>query len=253
MLGSVRIASAAFVPALALAASMAGGQVKVSFVSPAEKAAAAAIRPELLRAHIRFLASDLLEGRLPATPGDRLAQEYVATQMEALSLEPAGDGKTYFQPFELIGVTTKSPGTLTLAHGGDRLDLKYSAEFVAFSGTEEPESRLENVELLFVGYGIQAPEFQWDDYKGVDLKGKVLLMMNNDPESDPALFAGTRRLYYGRWTYKYEIAAKLGAAGAIIIHTDHSAGYKWQVIQTGWIGERFVLPSPDEPKVAVKG
>ena len=107
--------------------------------------------------------------------------------------------------------------------------------------------------MIFVGYGIQAPEYGWDDYKGVDVSGKVLVMMNNDPDWDANLFGGEMRMYYGRWTYKYEIAAKLGAAGVIIIHTDHSAGYPWQVVQTSWTGPQFELPNEGEPTLEVKG
>ena len=106
---------------------------------------------------------------------------------------------------------------------------------------------------MFVGYGIEAPEYKWDDFKGVDLKGKVLLMLNNDPDWDPKLFAGKTRLYYGRWTYKYESAARQGAAGAIIIHTTPSAGYPWQVVQTSWSGEQFELPAEGEPRIQLKG
>ncbi len=106
---------------------------------------------------------------------------------------------------------------------------------------------------MFVGYGIQAPEYRWDDYKGVDLRGKVLVMLNNDPDWDPELFGGETRLYYGRWTYKYESAAAQGAAGAILIHTDDSAGYPWQVVQTSWTGEQFELPAPGEPRLEVRG
>ena len=101
---------------------------------------------------------------------------------------------------------------------------------------------MSDAEIVFVGYGIVAPEYRWDDYKDVDVKGKVLLMMNNDPENDPNLFAGRTRLWYGRWDYKYLMAAKKGAAGVIIIHTTHSAGYAWQVVQTSWAGEQFELP-----------
>ena len=121
------------------------------------------------------------------------------------------------------------------------------------SGDQKPESKIENAEIVFVGYGIVAPEYQWDDYKGVDLKGKVLLVMNNDPEGTPAepnLFAGKTRLWYGRWDYKYLMAAKKGAAGAIIIHTTPSAGYGWQVVQTSWTGELFELPDDGAPRVA---
>src|SRR6185369_6410686 len=107
--------------------------------------------------------------------------------------------------------------------------------------------------LVFVGYGIQAPEFQWDDIKGVDLKGKVIVMLNSDPDWDPALFAGNTRLYYGRWTYKYEQAARLGAAAAIIIHTEPSAGYPFQVVQSGWSGETFEVPATSASTLQFRG
>ena len=114
-------------------------------------------------------------------------------------------------------------------------------------------AEIAGAEVVFVGYGIQAPEYDWDDFKGADLRGKVLLMLNNDPDWDPALFAGKTRLYYGRWTYKYESAARQGAAGAIIIHTRDSAGYPWQVVRTSWTGEQFELPAGDEPRIEVAG
>jgi Zn-dependent M28 family amino/carboxypeptidase len=223
-----------------------------TLVSAADKAAAAVIRPERLRGHIRFLASDLLEGRGPATRGDRLAQAYIAAQLESLGLEPGAPGGGYFQPFEIVGVTSHNPSTITLARAGKKVELRFKDDFIAFTGVQGPEARLENAEVVFVGYGIVAPEFQWDDYKGADLKGKVLLMMNNDPEDDPALFAGKTRLYYGRWDYKYEMAAKVGAAGAIVIHTEPSAGYKWQVVQSSWTGEQFAVPQEAGPQLQVK-
>jgi Zn-dependent M28 family amino/carboxypeptidase len=133
-----------------------------------------------------------------------------------------------------------------------QLQIHRHEDFIAASGVQQPQAGLKDAEIVFVGYGIQAPEYQWDDYKGQDLKGKVLLMMNNDPDWDPNLFAGNRRLYYGRWTYKYEIAAKQGAAGAIIIHTTPSAGYPWQVVQTSWGGESFELPTEGEQRVQVR-
>lgn len=222
-------------------------------VSPAAKSAAAAITRDALYAHTRFLASDLLEGRGPATKGDKLAQEYIAAQLEALGLAPAAPGGGWYQKVELIGINGMVPESMTVAKGERKLDFKRLDEFVAFSGTQKPESRIEDAELVFVGYGIVAPEYGWDDYKDVDVKGKVLLMMNNDPEGDPKLFAGKTRLWYGRWDYKYEIAAKKGAAGAFIIHTQPSAGYPWQVVQTSWSHERFELPYEGEPRVEIKG
>jgi Zn-dependent M28 family amino/carboxypeptidase len=243
----------ALVFVLGLIALPAAAQVTPARVTPAERAAAARIRPEALRADIRFLASDLLEGRGPATQGDKLAEAFIAARMEAMGLEAAGDGGSYLQAFEIVGVTTHAPDSLAFRRNKERLELKGREDYVLFAGGLAPGARLENAELVFVGYGIVAPEFDWDDYKGVDLKGKVLLMLNNDPEDDPRLFAGKTRLYYGRWDYKYQMAAELGAAGAILIHTDASAGYKWQVVQTSWGGERFSLPDESAPAVAVKG
>jgi Zn-dependent M28 family amino/carboxypeptidase len=220
-------------------------------ITPAEKAAAASITAERLRAHIRYLADDLLEGRGPGSRGDKLAQAYIATQMEAMGLQPAGENGTWFQPFDIVGVDTKNPATTLFRKGSDSVQLKYHDEFIASSGLQAPAARLDDAELVFVGYGIVAPEYGWDDFKGVDLKGKVLVVMNNDPEDDPALFAGKTRLYYGRWTYKYEQAARTGAAGAIIVHTTPSAGYGWNVIQTSWSGEQFGVPQ-EGPALQVK-
>src|SRR5262249_29460388 len=135
---------------------------------------------------------------------------------------------------------------------GAPITLKFWDDLIAVAGEHHESSRLDNSELVFVGYGIQAPEYQWDDFKGLDVKGKTLLVMNNDPEDDSTLFAGRTRLWYGRWDYKYEMAEKLGAAGCIIIHTTPSAGYPWQVVQTSWSGEQFDLPYGDGPRLKVK-
>lgn len=220
-------------------------------LSPAEKKAAASIQDHELRAHTRYLSSDLLEGRGPGSRGDRLAQEYLAAQFEAFGLRPAGDNGTWFQAFDLVGITG-NPKTMTVAGPKGSATLDYHEDFIAVAGAQEQESVLEDAEVVFVGYGIVAPEYQWDDYKGADLKGKVLLMMNNDPEDDPALFDGKTRQRYGRWDYKYEIAAKVGAAGAIIIHTTPSAGYGWNVVQTSWSGEQFELPHVGGHRMEVK-
>ncbi|HLA77664.1 MAG TPA: M28 family peptidase [Vicinamibacteria bacterium] len=239
------------VSALVLAAAPGFAGSRTVTLTAAEKQAAALIRPEVIRAHTRFLASDLLEGRGPASRGDRLAQEYIAAQLEALGLEPAAPNGTFFQPLDIVGILSHNPETLTFSQagsGGGSLNLRLLDDFIAFSGLEQPEVAVTNAEVVFVGYGIVAPEYRWDDYKGQDLKGKVLLMMNNDPEDDPQLFEGKTRLYYGRWDYKYEIAAEQGAAGAIIIHTTPSAGYPWQVVQTSWSGEQFALPATAETR-----
>ena len=149
---------------------------------------------------------------------------------------------------EMVGVNGH-PDSLKLQN----LSLKFKDDFIALSGHQEKTSTIDNAELVFVGYGITAPEYQWDDLKGVDLKGKVLVVMNNDPEDDPAIFAGHARLYYGRWDYKYEQARKLGAAGCFVIHTTASAGYPWQVVQTSWTGEQFDLPASGPSQLQVKG
>jgi len=222
-------------------------------VSPAERAAAGSIRSESIRADVGYLASDLLEGRGPTTRGDQLAQAYVAARMEALALEPAGDAGSYFQVVDLVGVRTRAPERFAFQRGVDTIAPREGLDFVAFTGPA-PETRVRG-EVVFVGYGIQAPEFDWDDYKGAALGGKVLLMLNNDPEDDPRAFGGKARLYYGRYDYKYAMAASMGATAAILVHTDASAGYKWQVVQTGWAAgrERFQLPSPSTPMPALRG
>ncbi|MEX0878902.1 MAG: M28 family peptidase, partial [Thermoanaerobaculia bacterium] len=219
----------------------------------AEKAAAAEITPELIRAHVRFLASDLLEGRGPGSRGDRLGQEYIAAQLEALGIQPGAPGGGWYQKVPLIGITSQVPDTMTLTAKNRSLTLKRSDDFIATSGTQNPTARLDDAELVFVGYGIVAPEYRWDDFKDADVRGKVLVVMNNDPESDPALFAGKARLRYGRWDYKYEQAAKKGAAGVVIIHTTPSAAYPWQVVQTSWSGERFELPDDGSPRLELQG
>lgn len=228
-------------------------QEAVAAPTPAEQAAAAAINDASLRAHIRFLADDLLEGRGPGTRGDQLGQRYIATQFEALGLKPAADNASWYQPVPLVGTKTHPPATITFRRGDDSLELKYSDDFMANAGRPAKQLGFRNAEVVFVGYGIVAPEFDWDDYKDVDMKGKVLLMMNNDPSSDPDLFAGKRRLYYGRWDYKFAMAAKVGAAGAIIIHTTASAGYPYQVVQTSWAGEEFELEGQTGPRDEMNG
>lgn len=224
-------------------------------VSLAEKRAAQSITPDVLRAHIRFLGGDLLEGRGPATRGDALAEAYVQSQMEAVGFKPGAPDGGWLQKFDIVGVNAQVPDKIAFRRGAQRLDLSNMADFIATSGVQMPEARLDGAEVVFAGYGMVAPEYQWDDFKNVDLKGKVLLIMNSDPDhtasGDPALFAGKTRLYYGRWDYKYNTAAAHGAAGAIIIHTDASASYKWQVVQSSWTGEQFDLPADDRPALQV--
>ena len=220
---------------------------------PTVQATAKLIDEATQRAHIRFLADDLLEGRGPASRGDQLAQAYIATQFQMLGLKPAGSNGTWLQSVPLIGVTTQCPPEIQFKGSQKNLTLKYFDDFIATNGMATESTGFENAEVVFVGYGIVAPEYQWDDYKGVDLKGKILLMMNNDPADDPNMFEGKKRLYYGRWDYKYDSAARLGAVGAIIIHTTASAGYPYQVVQTSWTGEEFELAKSSGPRMPMRG
>jgi Zn-dependent M28 family amino/carboxypeptidase len=234
-----------------VASPAAAGRIALPEVRGAD-AAAARIDRAALEAPIRFLADDLLEGRGPASRGDRTARLYLASALQLLGYQPAFPGGAWEQPFDLVGTNAEMPAGWSFSAGGGQIDLKRWDDYIATSGVQREEARLDASELVFVGYGIQAPEYRWDDFKGADLKGKVLVMLNNDPDWDPDLFAGKRRLYYGRWTYKYESAARQGAAGAIIVHTTPSAGYPWQVVQTSWSGEKFGLPHTGEPEIQVQ-
>jgi len=214
--------------------------------------AAARIGAESLRETVAVLASDEFAGRGPASAGDIMTQGYLSTALEELGYTPAGVAGSWLQPFDIVSVTTTTPESWSFTANDNTLVLRQWDEFIASSGVQEPSATVSNAEVVFVGYGLQAPEYDWDDYKGLDVSGKVLLMLNNDPDWDPDLFEGNRRLYYGRWTYKYEIAAQLGAAGAIIIHTTPSAGYPFQVVQTSWSGPQYALPAQNEPTTAVQ-
>ncbi|MFN3413677.1 MAG: M28 family peptidase, partial [Thermoanaerobaculum sp.] len=205
-----------------------------------------------LRAHVRFLAGDLLEGRAPGSRGGQLARAYLASQLEAFGYLPAGDNGSYEQKVPMVGVETHAPARWSFSAAKGELALENRKDFVVFSGLQKERVVLPPSELVFVGYGIVAPEFAWDDFKGLDVRGKVLVFVNNDPDWDRELFAGQTRLYYGRWSYKYEMAAQLGAAGAIIIHTTPSAGYPWEVVVSSWSGVQFELPTGEEPRVPVK-
>ncbi|HEX5049525.1 MAG TPA: M28 family peptidase [Gammaproteobacteria bacterium] len=231
---------------------------------PADPAGPSRISPEALEAAgamtggadirrvVTEIADDRYAGRAPGTPGDKRTRAFLAAELETLGFEPGAPNGSYEQPVELVGVRSTPPATWRFSRGDVKVDLKRNADYIAVSGVQTPRAELANAELVFVGYGIEAPEYGWDDFKGVDVAGKVLVMLNNDPDWDPALFAGTERLYYGRWTYKYESAARHGAAGAIIVHTTPSAGYPWQVVQASWSGAQFHLPAGDEPHVQVE-
>ena len=215
-------------------------------------AAGKAITADFLRDQITKISSDEFEGRGPTTKADVATRAYLTEQLKTMGYEP-GDGTSWEQPVELVGVKAAMPAKWTFHRGAKSIAMSWWDQYIAGSGVQSERGAIKNAEVVFVGYGIQAPEYGWDDFKGKNLKGKVLLMLNNDPDWDPSLFAGTTRLYYGRWTYKYESAARQGAAGAIIIHTTPSAGYPFQVVQTSWSGEQFELPAAGEARIQVKG
>jgi Zn-dependent M28 family amino/carboxypeptidase len=169
-----------------------------------------------------------------------------------MGYQPAFANGAWQQHFDIVGIKAHMPKSWSFQGKSERVDLGWRDDYVAMSGLQSESVSVDDAELVFVGYGIQAPEFGWDDFKGMNLTGKVLVMMNNDPDWDPKLFAGKRRLYYGRWVYKYESAARQGAAGAIIIHTTPSAGYPWQVVQASNGGEQFELPAGSEARLRVK-
>jgi hypothetical protein len=235
--------------ALALTVLVLCGCQPADPTTPGEDAVSA-ISAETLRGHVARLSADEMMGRSPGTPGAALARSYLAESMAGFGLEPAFDGQ-WEQKFDLVGITSQVPDSWTFAGDAGELELSFRQDFIATSGVQASSSSVEAAELVFVGYGIQAPEFDWDDYKGHDLTGKVLVMLNNDPDWNDDLFEGSKRLYYGRWDYKYESAATQGAAAAIIIHTTPSAGYPWQVVETGWTGIQFELPAGDEPRLQV--
>lgn len=220
--------------------------------SARERAVAEVVTADGIAADVRYLSSDALEGRGPGTPGDEQAMKYIADRFLHLGLSPAGDRHTFFQRFPVLGVTTTLTAPPLLAGPSGTLTLATPDDAIVVAGTERPSTTLDHAELVFVGYGITAPEEKWNDWKGTDVRGKVVVILNNDPSDDPQLFAGKTRLYYGRWTYKYEEAARHGAAGAIILHTTPSAGYPWQVVRTSWGGEQFELPPSGAPRLPVK-
>ena len=217
------------------------------------KAADTAITESGLRGDIEFLADDLLEGRGPGTRGDLLAQKYIISQFKQLGLKPAAPGGGWTQDVPLLGVTTRPPETLTFKTDDKTLMLENSDDYIVTCGTGVENASIKNAEIIFVGYGMQAPEYNWDDFKDVDVRGKVLLCMNNDPADDPKLFEGRTRLYYGRWDYKYAKAAEMGAAGMLIIHTTPSAGYPYQVVQTSWTGEQMALGGEQKGRALLEG
>jgi Zn-dependent M28 family amino/carboxypeptidase len=206
------------------------------------------ITEDFVREIIKDISDDRYEGRGPSTAGDVAARKYLADRMAQLGLQPGAANGSWEQPFDMVSVNTHPPDSWEFSGHGKTSAFKQYDDFVINGNSQQPRIDVENAEVVFAGYGIQAPEFDWDDYKDVDVSGKVVILMNNDPDWDPELFAGETRLWYGRWDYKFENAARNGAIGAIIIHTTPSAGYPFQVLQTSNTGPQMELPVGDEPR-----
>jgi len=216
---------------------------------PAAISALQKIDPEHIRAHVRFLSHDLLEGRGTGQRGGDIAGEYIATQLWLNGLKAAGDNGTFFQKVPMVGITPAPETTFELVpNKGDSMRLKPLDDYVAYDETQRASDDIDS-DIVYVGYGVEAPEYQWDDYKGVDVRGKVLLMLVNEPSSnDPNFFKGRALTYYGRWTYKYEEAARKGAVGVILIHKTEMASYPWEVVRNSNSGEKASLKS-DAPQL----
>lgn len=210
--------------------------------------AAESITEESLLDHIERLSSDEFQGRAPATRGDTLTINYLVDQLETIGVAPGMPDGSYTQEFPLLEQRVDgSMARFNIRSNGSAVEqLGYGSDFMAWPSNEEERVQLQDAEVVYVGYGIQAPEFEWDDYKDADVAGKILVFKNSDPSHDPDIFEGTSRLYYGRWSYKFEKAEEMGALGAIIIHTTPTAGYGWPVIESSWSGERFSLRGGDD-------
>lgn len=219
----------------------------VSACTPSAEDAEQAITTESLLEPVEVLASDDFEGRAPATRGEDLSVEYIASRLQEMGISPGMEDGNYIQEFPLLGQQLERDSAVFNIKKNGRVaeELDYYTEFMAWPANEEERVQIEDAELVYVGFGIQAPEYDWDDYKGADVEGKILVYKNSDPSRDPEIFEGDSRLYYGRWSYKFEKAQEMGALGAVIIHTIPTAGYPWDVVANSWGWERFSLESDE--------
>ncbi len=202
-----------------------------------------AINEQDFRMHVQTLASDAFEGRAPASPGEEKTVTYLKEQFEKLGLQP-GNGDSFFQEVPLVEITADPQTALTVTGKGKTQRFAYGDEVMLWTKRVTERVALSGSDLVFVGYGIVAPEYGWNDYEGLDVKGKTVVMLVNDPgyaTGDTSLFKGRQMTYYGRWTYKFEEAARQGAAGALIIHETGPAGYPWDVVKGSWSGPQFTL------------
>ncbi|MBS0382627.1 MAG: M28 family peptidase [Proteobacteria bacterium] len=234
--------------------------------APADKSAStrqpfsSAITAEGFRAYDKAISSDYMDGRKPGTPGGERAKAWIVEQMKAIGLEPGNHG-SWFQQVPTVATTLENPDKVKLAinEGDGTQSFDFGSQFVALTLQAKPQVSVKDSGIVFVGYGVDAPEWQWNDYKGFDVKGKTVVVLVNDPgfaTGDPKLFKGKTMTYYGRWTYKYEEAARMGAAMCLIVHTsDAAAGYPWSVVKNSWGGPQLALPASEDPapKLPVAG
>jgi Zn-dependent M28 family amino/carboxypeptidase len=228
---------------------------KTNGLPAAVQQAMSSIDAEKIRATVKYLSDDSFEGRGTGQKGGDKAADWIAAQFKSYGLQPAGEKGTYFQSVGFYGITTNPQESQLqfVPQSGEPITLKFADDYVITDLTHAEKSVID-APLVYVGYGIHAPEYNWDDYKGVDLKGKVLLMLVNEPPSDdPKFFKGRALTYYGRWTYKYEEAARRGAVGAILIHKTDMASYPWEVVRNSWGGETSVLKDDTNPKLKAAG
>jgi Zn-dependent M28 family amino/carboxypeptidase len=238
-----------------LAAAQTKPNSTASTLPPAAQQAINSIDAEKIRATVKYLSDDSLEGRGTGQKGGDKAADWIAAQFKSYGVLPAGDHGSYFQTVNFYGVTTDGKQTQVefLPKSGEPITLKFADDYVATDQTHSQKSQID-APIVYVGYGINAPEYNWDDYKGADLKGKILLMLVNEPPSDDPNFFKARALtYYGRWTYKYEEAARRGAVGVILIHKTEMASYPWEVVRNSWGGESSLLKDDKDPKLKSAG
>ncbi len=224
----------------------------------AEHAFKGAIDADDFRTLVATLSSDEYEGRAPGSAGEDKTVEYIKAQYERIGLKPGGENDTFFQTVPMVETTADESTVLKLDSGGGVRDLKFGSDFVLATRTGKPEIAAKDSELVFVGYGVNAPEQGWNDYAGLDVKGKTVVILVNDPgfhAKDDSLFDGNRMTYYGRWTYKFEEAARQGAAAALIVHDTAGASYGWDVVKNSWSGAQFDLRAADdqEPRIPAQG
>jgi Zn-dependent M28 family amino/carboxypeptidase len=239
---------------LAIVVSLVSAQAQSDLPAAAQKAMNA-IDAEKIRATVKYLSDDALQGRGTGQKGGDMAADWIAAQFKSYGLVPAGVAGSYFQEIRFFGVTTDPKQTqfAFVPKSGAEITLKFADDYVATDESHAEKSEID-APLVYVGYGIHAPEYNWDDYKGADVKGKVLLMLVNEPPSDdPNFFKGRALTYYGRWTYKYEEAARRGAVGVVLVHKTEMASYGWEVVRNSWGGESSLLQDEKDPKLKSAG